>query len=445
MRQISIREYDYLICAGDGIVDSTGGSRWAKAVPESAFAYLERLMSGEENRDHADDVSFYLKRTTWNRKHAFQMQSFVGVLQTPCGTQIEILPKTADESGQGYKSRAVLITMLRYLRDARFNLGGDAHLRKAPMHLLDLFSTYFLQEVNTLVKKGIRSEYVAKEENQPFLKGKLLINQHIRANAVQQQRFFVSFDEYLPDRPENRLIHKALAKILRLNISPDNQRLCRELAFVFEGVPESKDVRKDFGQCKFNRAMIHYQHALEWCRLILNEESTVPHAGLTKSISILFPMEKVFEDYVAAMLRRYLSSDYRIETQGSGKHLCETPKAFRLRPDIVIRNPNSNECWIADTKWKLLDNQGLKRGISQGDMYQLYAYGKKYDQCKGLFLIYPETDEFNESHEEKAKYQYETELSLSCLAFKCDTVASNSKESGPAKFASRLEAKLSEY
>lgn len=62
----------------------------------------------------------------------------------------------------------------------------------------------------------------------------------------------------------------------------------------------------------------------------------------------------------------------------------KTPK-FQLKPDIVI---NSGEI-IADTKWKLLSEDKTHQGISQADMYQLYAYGTKYKECKNLYLIYP--------------------------------------------------------
>jgi len=42
-----------------------------------------------------------------------------------------------------------------------------------------------------------------------------------------------------------------------------------------------------------------------------------------------------------------------------------------------------------DTKWKLLkDNERINYGISQADMYQMYAYAKKYN-AKKVIVIYP--------------------------------------------------------
>lgn len=48
-----------------------------------------------------------------------------------------------------------------------------------------------------------------------------------------------------------------------------------------------------------------------------------------------------------------------------------------------------------DTKWKRLYNKEDKRyGISQSDMYQMFAYSKKYD-TKEIWLLYPKNEEMD--------------------------------------------------
>ena len=56
---------------------------------------------------------------------------------------------------------------------------------------------------------------------------------------------------------------------------------------------------------------------------------------------------------------------------------------------------------VLDTKWKLLDslksNGSDKYGLSQGDFYQLQAYGQSYLNGKGdVVLIYPKTAAFDQ-------------------------------------------------
>jgi 5-methylcytosine-specific restriction enzyme subunit McrC len=76
---------------------------------------------------------------------------------------------------------------------------------------------------------------------------------------------------------------------------------------------------------------------------------------------------------------------------------------FKLRPDIVaISDNDNNDVRILDTKWKIVNAKDMRGnyGISQADMYQLYAYGQKYrikndNNNPQLTLLYPATDKFN--------------------------------------------------
>ena len=76
-----------------------------------------------------------------------------------------------------------------------------------------------------------------------------------------------------------------------------------------------------------------------------------------------------------------------------------------------------------DTKWKLLDasDHRNKYGISQADMYQLYAYGHKYlkksKPPKKLMLVYPKTDKFEKP---LPVFEYEEGLELDVVPFDLD-------------------------
>ena len=81
----------------------------------------------------------------------------------------------------------------------------------------------------------------------------------------------------------------------------------------------------------------------------------------------------------------------QVKAQDRGYYLFDKPKRFRLRPDIVVRGTDDDEHGIVimDTKWKRLNaDPATNYGISQQDMYQMYAYAKKYHTSK-ICLIYP--------------------------------------------------------
>ena len=69
-----------------------------------------------------------------------------------------------------------------------------------------------------------------------------------------------------------------------------------------------------------------------------------------------------------------------------------------MRPDIVITRANGSRI-ILDRKWKrLVDKPRINYGISQSDMYQMYAYPKKY-RTSEIWLLYPMNQEMRDQAE----------------------------------------------
>ena len=100
---------------------------------------------------------------------------------------------------------------------------------------------------------------------------------------------------------------------------------------------------------------------------------------------------------MARQLKKVLADlDWEISTQDRGYYLFDSPRQFALRPDIVITRDDGTIV-ILDTKWKrLIDSPRINYGISQVDMYQMYAYSKKYENRFGtpeVWLLYPVTNE----------------------------------------------------
>lgn len=115
--------------------------------------------------------------------------------------------------------------------------------------------------------------------------------------------------------------------------------------------------------------------------------------GATASRALLFPMESVYESYVAQQMKKVMSpEDWEVSSQDKGHYLFMEPRRqFALRPDIVMKR--GERTVILDTKWKsLVDNERVNYGISQADMYQMYAYSKKYNTSE-IWLLYPVNDE----------------------------------------------------
>lgn len=387
----SVFEFGYLTSKQDG--DKVEN---ATSIANTDFAYLEKRCLTEDNSGFYRIMQPRIK----NGCKVLQVKNYVGVIFVPSGQHIEVLPKTGITDRDYDKARKTLLVMLQSLREFRHIQLESAGIDTLKLPLLEVFIRRFLTTVNQVVKRGLRSDYVAQQENLTTKRGKLNVGMQIKHNFVHKQRFYCEFDEYLHNRPINRLIKTAMLQIQRYSRDAHNQKLLRELLFYFDDVPVCVDTNVDFSKLKLDRGMNYYQPALAWTRLILNDLSPISMQGKAQAPSLLFPMEAVFESYVAFVLRQQLKEGYSLRTQSTKKSLVTHAgkKMFTLKPDLMIEH-NGNPVCVLDTKWKRIDgsDRANNYGLSQPDFYQMFAYGQKYLGGKGeLVLIYPATESFSE-------------------------------------------------
>ena len=362
-------------------------------------------------KDFGDIENFILKNSDENAPFLriasgvggkfIQARNYVGVLQTKSGLTIEILPKIADKN-DAERSKAVFIKMLRTLKNFPFKSSNLASLKTQNLPLLEIFISMFLCELEALVKNGIKSDYVAIEENLNFLKGKLNINEQIKRNSIHKERFYVGYSEFLNDIKINRIIKKTLKFLYKKSNSSKNQQKIRELLFIFDEVSECEDYKNFFAKLVITRQVKHYEQTLLWCKIFLLGNTFTPYKGDDLALALLFDMNALFESYVGNFIKKSFPCTI---LQHSEKHLVENPKSFRLRPDIFLKDK-----FIADTKWKIISSSN---DISQADLYQLYAYGKKHE-CSKLYLIYPKIEGVKQ---EFMKFGYDDKMLLEILYF----------------------------
>ena len=372
-----------------------------------------------DKKDFGDIENFILKNSDENAPFLriasgiggkfIQARNYVGVLQTKSGLTIEILPKIANKNDTD-KSKAIFIKMLKTLKNFPFKSSNLASLKTQNLPLLEIFISMFLCELEALVKKGIKSDYVALEENLNFLKGKLNINEQIKRNSIHKERFYVGYSEFLSDIKINRIIKTTLKFLYKKSNSSKNQQKIRELLFIFDEVSECEDYKNFFAKLVINRQVKHYEQTLLWCKIFLLGNTFTPHKGDDLGFALLFDMNALFESYVGNFIKKSFPGTI---LQHSEKHLVEEPKSFKLRPDIFLKGK-----FIADTKGKIISSRD---GISQADLYQLYAYGKKHE-CSNLYLIYPKIEGIKQ---EFMKFGYDDEMWLEILYFNLEKDENN--------------------
>jgi len=360
-------------------------------LPKGTFDALENyLLSQDENKDSNVNEILSLSYHK-NLGKIITAKNYVGILTMTDGTVIEILPKIVGKGVTPKESRKILLQMLQTVNDVNFKESNFSNLDTNRLNLYEIFIQMFLEEVVQLTKTGIKSSYSIVEENEHFYKEKLKVSENLKHNLFHKERFYVQYDDFNPNRPENRLIKSTLHLLSKITRDSKNQQLIMQLFSNFNKVDFSRNYDADFSKSIINRSTKHYEKVLSWCRIFLKGLSFTTISGDEVASALLFPMERLFESYVAFMIQKVARNrEFQIRTQDDRYSLFSHPrKTFTLRPDIVLKS--ENQTIVMDTKWKILSDTIGNKGISQADMYQMYAYGKKYN-ADSVILLYPFSD-----------------------------------------------------
>lgn len=323
-------------------------------------------------------------------------RNYVGIITLNDGTTIEILPKihsAVEDDELGNRTKRVLIDMLKTLRKVPYKSFQTSHVNIEKMNIFEIFIRLFVDEVFFIVKRGLQCSYETVEENTQFFKGKMLFSEQMKWNHSHRERSYVEYDAFTANRPENKLLKATLLYLWKRSTSSKNKSDIKILLNAFTNVETSTDYQGDFAKYIPDRNTKDYSDALMWCRIFLMGKSFTSFAGSEVAVALLFPMETLFESYLAVLLRKRLAGrDFSVSVQDRTYHLFDEPeKKFLLKPDIVIKRKADGAVFVLDTKWKVLDSGKANYGISQADMYQMFAYQKKYG-AKNITLLYPETE-----------------------------------------------------
>lgn len=311
----------------------------------------------------------------------------VGVLAAP-GCSLEILPKIDGEDGA---VRAALIHMLAVAEDLRIADGALAALDTQRHDLLELLIGLFANRLLAAVRRGLPRRYVAHEEDLRLLRGRLDVKRQTTHLAVRPDRLACRFDELSENTPLNRVLKAAVARLAGLARRPANLRLLAELASRFEAVAVSPDPLREPVRLDRTNDDFHTLHRLACLFLRRDWQSTA--GGRAEGFSLLFPMNDLFEKFIARRLQHALgagrvdlqSRRYLIADEGGARN---KDKLFQVRPDAVIDAPGG--ATVLDTKWKRLrpEDSEHKHGVKRKDVYQMLTYATAW-KAKRLILLYP--------------------------------------------------------
>ena len=326
---------------------------------------------------------------------------WVGVVQVP-GLQVEILPKidalteglAPETEAARYEARRNLLYMLSVSGDVPVRSRDVARLAVRQAPLSETLAAIFADRLRRELLRGPVRAYLELEEDLRLFKGKLVVARQVVLNSARRDRFYCRYDEFSGDTLLNRVLKASCGVLLDVTRMPGTQDALRHCLLLLDDVADAEIQDADFDRIALNRQNERFEDVLRFCRLLLSGRTPNVRAGATRTFSLLFDMNKVFERFVAAYLRRFVVpalADVQLFPQAlrHKRHLMQSggKGVLQLQPDLLLESPLGRV--VMDTKWKLLSpgNRG-RGGVAESDLYQLYAYTKRFG-CTRSVLLYP--------------------------------------------------------
>jgi len=336
-----------------------------------------------------------------DHRHYLRAGQMVGVLAAP-GCSLEILPKVdrdaPDENAPAVRRR--LIGLLDLALGLEIGAGASTSIGRGAENLLEILIRIFAERLLAEARCGLPRRYLPHQEDLSVVRGRIDLVRQFTHHAVRPDRLACRYDQLSSDIPLLQIMKAAVRTLRGLSRSPETQRLLDELRFLLADVSDIPLGALPWDRVGIDRTNRRWEslHAMASLLVRRDWQATGHDRHAQHGISLLFPMNDLFEASVATLLRRalagsgievmaqgglrYCLGDWRADDDCSGDH-------FQTRPDLMLRRRGEIVA-IIDTKWKCLaaDPLDRKRGVSQADVYQMMAYARLY-RCDRLMLLYP--------------------------------------------------------
>ena len=240
------------------------------------------------------------------------------------------------------------------------------------------------------LEQGPLRGYVSVDERAAAVRGRIrFVEQASRMRGLALP-LEITYDDFTADVPENRLLAAATTTLLRFPRVPDVARArLRRIRAALDGVsPPTTTAAPPI--TRLNR---WYKRALPLAELILRHASVTTEHGTTRSISFVFDMNRVFEDFLSIALTEALRAHgVSVRLQHTGRHL-DRERLIPLRPDITLWR--AGRCLgVVDAKYKRLADERFPNA----DAYQMLAYCSGFGLRDGTLVYANDPGEDERTH-----------------------------------------------
>lgn len=308
--------------------------------------------------------------------------AFVGVVSLPEGPTIQVEPKVAAGN---------LVPLLLFALRSEVDILDQSTYMEEGGRFVDAFAGLFLAELDRVLRRGLRSEYVPEESSERHLRGQLNVQRQQQRRPIAPTKFECDYDEFTYDTLLNQAVLLATQTLSSL-VSSDqlSARLAERVGLLRRRISLRPVTQNEIDRIQLSRLTKYYTEIVTLVELVVRHSFIEGmNLGEQRAFSFLLNMNELYERVVEQAVARLCRDrpNWSFETQYRTDSLLDGTPTVRMYPDVIVR-VDGEVAVVLDAKWKT--------SRSNSDIYQLLAYQSVYE-VPGI-LVYPEVGSLETSY-----------------------------------------------
>lgn len=321
--------------------------------------------------------------------------NFIGFIQNK-DELIEIYPKVL--RGEKCSDKRLMLQHIfywfSYCRKWRFPFNqanvDTRDIDKFP----ELITHLIANQIFETVSSQPLMQYQQVEETFSVPRGSISFGRYIN-NSLSKGNYHkieCDYEPFLFDNKVNRIIKYCARILFDQTRFSENIYLLQKSLNILDEVEDIACSVSDINSISLTSFYQEYILLMDVCRMVISQQLYSHESYHLSQWCLLFPMEYIFEDFIAGFLERNFSLNWKIEYQRSDMYLSNYPSVFQMQHDIFLTNrKDENKKVIVDTKYKVRKSgfkEDPKKGVSQTDIYQMLSYALRRG-CSDVLIVYP--------------------------------------------------------
>ena len=191
--------------------------------------------------------------------------------------------------------------MLSYSEKLSIREIDSADLDTEENDFFEIFIYFFAKNLNELIKSTQKKEYIKNSEELRFIRERIDTRRY--TNPARLHIIPCNYHEFSIDNTLNRTLKYTCYLMSRMVKNTDTFRLLKSISGILDSVTLYPVSISEIDRISFSRLNRKFEPFIRICRIFLSHSTLTLQASDVETFSLLIPMETLFEEFIAEVLK----------------------------------------------------------------------------------------------------------------------------------------------